>query len=158
MFRAGVWDAKLSRGPQQSHRRWWPRCSTQLAHFLTLRLLLMLQAERAKAAAQPYVEGAQEVAADTAAAAKGTGEVRCCKLMVRWYVEQACQVERGAHEAQECSSARLDQLGLRVSLGVVVRCAPACISLSMPSPLPFTGHRSAGPRHRRRAERDSRHQ
>ena len=40
----------------------------------------MLQAERAKAAAQPYVEGAQEVAADTAAAAKGTGVVRCCKL------------------------------------------------------------------------------
>lgn len=35
-----------------------------------------VQAERAKAAAQPYVDGAQEVAADTAAAAKGTGEVR----------------------------------------------------------------------------------
>lgn len=35
----------------------------------------LAQAERAKAAAQPYVEGAQEVASDTAAAAKGTGEV-----------------------------------------------------------------------------------
>lgn len=37
--------------------------------------LLPLQAERARQAARPYVEGAQEVAADTAGAAKGTAEV-----------------------------------------------------------------------------------
>lgn len=41
-----------------------------------------VQADRAKQAARPYVEGAQEVAGDTAAAAKGTGQVGAegCRL------------------------------------------------------------------------------
>lgn len=37
---------------------------------------LLLQAGRAKAAVQPYVEGAQQFGADTVDTAKGTGEVR----------------------------------------------------------------------------------
>ena len=63
-------------------------------HITSISLLPFLppplaQAERAKAAAQPYVEGAQEVASDTAAAAKGTGEVSrlvvmlCCSVVLR---------------------------------------------------------------------------